>query len=272
MDHLRRSMKYTHARSRSPGPCFLPRWLGLHLALFSGAAGHMVSFCQFPDAASGRVDVHRRILGTPMGTARYAAYAHPRCGAGVPEYARRAHASSCSLRSCLHCRWYHTSPRTASSPGAPMAPSRCASSWPRSGQLAALFPAGGHLLNMCSDRYRFSVGLAAAIVAGKVSLLPPTRHPEVVRQIKVFAPDVFCLTDSDLCTVDLPQLRYPVMGVSQADAFAVPQIDGTQRIAVVFTSGSTGTPQPHPKPGAHWSAACRPKHCAWGYCTTRPAP
>ncbi len=114
-------------------------------------------------------------------------------------------------------------------------------------QLAALFPAGSHLLNMCSDRYRFSVGLAAAIVAGKVSLLPSTHTPETVRQIKVFAPDVFCLTDSDLCTVDLPQLRYPVMDTSQADAFAIPQIDASQRIAVVFTSGSTGAPQPYPK-------------------------
>jgi len=117
-------------------------------------------------------------------------------------------------------------------------------------QLVALFPAGSHLLNMCSDRYRFSVGLAAAIVAGKVSLLPSTHTPEVVRQIKVFAPDVFCLTDSVHCTVDLPQLRYPVMGANQpeqADAFAIPQIDSKQRIAVVFTSGSAGSPQPHPK-------------------------
>jgi len=114
-------------------------------------------------------------------------------------------------------------------------------------ELAALLPAESHLLNMCSDRYRFSVGLAAAIVAGKVSLLPSAHTPEVVRQIKVFAPDVFCLMDSDPCTVDLPQLRYPAMGVSQPDAFAIPQIDRQQRIAVVFTSGSTGTPQPHPK-------------------------
>src|SRR5512141_2091943 len=80
-------------------------------------------------------------------------------------------------------------------------------------QLAALLPAGSHMLNMCSDRYRFSVGLAAAIVAGKVSLLPPTPTPEVVRQIKIFAPDVFCLTDSDACAVDLPQLRYPAMTI-----------------------------------------------------------
>ncbi len=118
-------------------------------------------------------------------------------------------------------------------------------------QLVRLFPAGGHLLNLCSDRYHFSVGLAAAIVAGKVSLLPSTHTPEVVRQIKIFAPDVFCLTDRDLCTVDMPQLRYPVMGMLQSDAFEIPQIDSKQRVAVVFTSGSTGIPQPH---GKTWGA------------------
>ena len=119
-------------------------------------------------------------------------------------------------------------------------------------QLVSQFPAGSHLLNMCSDRYRFSVGLAAAIMAGKVSLLPSTHTPEVVRQIKDYAPDVFCLTDSDLCTVDLPQLHYPpVIRLGQADAFAIPQIDSQQRIAVLFTSGSTGIPQPHSK---NWGA------------------
>ena len=114
-------------------------------------------------------------------------------------------------------------------------------------QLVSLFPAGSHLFNMCSDRYCFSVGLAAAIVSNKVSLLPSTHTPEVVRQIKAFAPDVFCLTDNDFCTVDLPQLRYPVTATSKADTFTVPQIDSQQCIAIVFTSGSTGIPQPHSK-------------------------
>ena len=114
-------------------------------------------------------------------------------------------------------------------------------------QLVGLLPAGSHLLNMCSDRYRFSVGLAAAIVAGKISLLPPTPTAEVVRQIKAFAPDVFCLTDSDQCPVALPQLRFPVMAISRAGAIVIPQIDGKQCVAVVFTSGSTGNPQPHRK-------------------------
>lgn len=118
-------------------------------------------------------------------------------------------------------------------------------------QLAALFPAGGNLLNLCSDRYHFSVGLAAAIVTGKVSLLPPAHTPEMLRQIQLFAPDVFCLTDSERRVEGLPQLRYPNMQVADVGQVAVPQIDCAQRIAVVFTSGSTGTPHPHVK---NWGA------------------
>lgn len=121
-------------------------------------------------------------------------------------------------------------------------------------QLAAHLPSGAHMLNLCVDRYRFSVGLAAAIVAKKVSLLPSTHTPGVVRQIRDFAPDVFCLTDSDACAVDLPQLRYPETRGDENPAMEVPQIDVEQRIAVLFTSGSTGVPQPHAK---NWGALVR---------------
>ena len=114
-------------------------------------------------------------------------------------------------------------------------------------QLAGQLPAGGHMLNMCSDRYRFSVGLAAAIVTEKISLLPSTHTPKMVQQVRALAPDVFCLTDHDLRTVDLPQLRYPLMDTIPQDAIVVPQVSATQCIAVVFTSGSTGIPQPHSK-------------------------
>ena len=113
--------------------------------------------------------------------------------------------------------------------------------------LAGRFPAGNHVFNLCSDRYHFGVGLAAAILSGKVSLLPPTHAPETLRQIGAHAADAFCLTDGEHCTLDLPQLCYPEMGDLQAGEFAIPQIDRNQRVAIVFTSGSTGIPQPYPK-------------------------
>jgi acyl-coenzyme A synthetase/AMP-(fatty) acid ligase len=95
------------------------------------------------------------------------------------------------------------------------------------------------------------VGLAACLLTRKICLLPPTRTPEVIRQLVVFAPDVFCLTDEDECDVALPQVRFPPGAAFRANggtgAAGVPEIDGEQVAAYVFTSGSTGVPVPYPK-------------------------
>ncbi|MBN3506045.1 acyl-CoA synthetase family protein [Burkholderia cenocepacia] len=117
-------------------------------------------------------------------------------------------------------------------------------------RVAAALPAGGHVFNVCRDRYRFAVSLCAALVAGKISLLPSTHTPEMVRQLASFAPDAFCLHDAPDCAIDLPRFAYPdaAPGKPAADApFAVPQIDAARIMAYVFTSGSTGAPVPHRK-------------------------
>lgn len=116
--------------------------------------------------------------------------------------------------------------------------------------LAGQLPSGRHLLNVCQDRYHFSVGLAAAITTGRISLLPSTYTPEMAGQLKAYASDVFCLTDQDDCTLALPQLQYPNLATApslSATPLEIPQIDRDQLIATVFTSGSTGTPLPHEK-------------------------
>lgn len=110
------------------------------------------------------------------------------------------------------------------------------------------------MLNVCADRYRFTVGLAASLLTDKVSLLPPTHTPEVIGRLAAFAPDVFCLTDQEQCDIDLPQVRYRPFGAPRAHGapagpggWRVPQIDAAQIAAIVFTSGSTGAPVPHRK-------------------------
>ena len=121
-------------------------------------------------------------------------------------------------------------------------------------QLAAALPAGGHMLNACSDRYHFTVGLGAALLTQKISLLPPTHTPEMIRQLQAQAPDVFCLADAPHA-IDLPGYIYhdafaqgPADSDSDADAACdIPLIPGNQPVADVFTSGSTGLPQPHRK-------------------------
>src|SRR3569832_2965822 len=128
-------------------------------------------------------------------------------------------------------------------------------------QLSARLPAGAHMLNACNVRFRFAVGLAAALVAYKASLLPLSLSSEMIRQLLQFAPDAICLTDSKDCAIALPQFFYPEpdalpeeAAAAQAQPFTVPQIDVSQLVAYVFTSGSTGAPVPHRKT---WGALVR---------------
>jgi acyl-coenzyme A synthetase/AMP-(fatty) acid ligase len=115
-------------------------------------------------------------------------------------------------------------------------------------RVAGLLGGGGHVLNLCGDRYRFMVGLAAAMVGGKTSLLPSSHAPEMLRALAEFAPDSVCLADACAPAAALPVIPYPEDEAPQAKADpAVPLIAGKQAVAYVFTSGSTGLPVPHLK-------------------------
>ena len=125
--------------------------------------------------------------------------------------------------------------------------------------LAAALPAGQHMLNACSDRYHFTVGLGAALLTQKISLLPPTHTPEMMRQLRSLAPDVFCLSDAPHA-IDLPGFVYQdafAQGPAEVDPETfcdIPHFPGKQPVADVFTSGSTGVPLPHRKT---WGALVR---------------
>jgi acyl-coenzyme A synthetase/AMP-(fatty) acid ligase len=122
-------------------------------------------------------------------------------------------------------------------------------------RVAAALPEGRrHVLNLCQDRYRFAVVLAASLLTGRVNLLPPTATPEVLRQLAAFAPDGVCLVDEEPCAGPLPMLAYPEATGPVDDLAEVPAIPPDRLVAYVFTSGSTGTPVPHAK---HWGPLVR---------------
>jgi acyl-coenzyme A synthetase/AMP-(fatty) acid ligase len=137
-------------------------------------------------------------------------------------------------------------------------------------RLGALLPAGNHVLNACADRYRFAVGLAACLVCDKICLLPPTLVPEVIRQLQLFAPDVSCLADGAACDLPLPMADFPNDFAPCTAVWDVPHIRGDQRVAYVFTSGSTGTPVPHAKTWSHLVANVRIEANLLGFHRGRP--
>ena len=80
--------------------------------------------------------------------------------------------------------------------------------------LAAELPPGDAVVNLCEDRYAFLLGFAAALIAGRTTLLPPSRAPQAVAEILARHPGAVALADRAL---DPPPLRLFV-----ARAFALP--------------------------------------------------
>jgi len=114
--------------------------------------------------------------------------------------------------------------------------------------LAAALPDSGPMLNVTADRYRFAVGLGAAMLRGQDNLLPPNHTPDTVARLRTLFPGTYGLTDEDVARVNLPMIRHPADAAPLAPApLGVPGIAADALTAQVLTSGSTGTPVPHPK-------------------------
>ncbi len=138
--------------------------------------------------------------------------------------------------------------------------------------LAAMLPPARHILNACSDRYRFAVGFCATLLAGKTSLLPSTYTADTLRQLADFAPDCHLLGEDDPATQVLPAMRFPALDDAEPDgAFEVPRIAADHVAAWVFTSGSTGTPVPHRKRWGALVANVRAEAAALGFDPAHPA-
>lgn len=115
-------------------------------------------------------------------------------------------------------------------------------------ELADELPAGTHVVNLCQDRLHFSLGLAAALLRGQVSLLTSDRSPERLRSLQDDYPVIYSLSNDQAVSSLLPHHHYRArLPRSCADEPDNPDIPASQLAAIVFTSGSTGEPVGHNK-------------------------
>lgn len=108
--------------------------------------------------------------------------------------------------------------------------------------LAACLPARNYVVNLCTDRYRFAVGLAAALCRGQISLLPPNDIPAVLETLMADYRDSYCLTDGVQPVAQC--LIYPERLDADAGELELPMIAAEQPAMILFSSGSTGRPTP----------------------------
>jgi acyl-coenzyme A synthetase/AMP-(fatty) acid ligase len=113
--------------------------------------------------------------------------------------------------------------------------------------LATQLPARGRPINLCQDRYRFALGLAAALLRGQTSLMPPNALPETLRLLQAGDDGPYALVDDAALDVGgLPSVFVePPLGATPATT--VPLIAADLEAVCLLTSGSTGPPQPHAK-------------------------
>jgi acyl-CoA synthetase (AMP-forming)/AMP-acid ligase II len=113
--------------------------------------------------------------------------------------------------------------------------------------LAEQLPAQGRPINLCQDRYHFALGLAAALLRGQTSLMPPNALPETLRQVPSEGAAAYALTDDPALNVGALHKLDVKRPTSAAAASHIPSIDADLEAVCLLTSGSTGAPQPHAK-------------------------
>ncbi len=107
-------------------------------------------------------------------------------------------------------------------------------------RLAERLPACRYVFNLCTDRFHFLLGFAAALSRRQTTLLPPNRAEATVRKIRSDYPDSYALVDGDCPGVDFPAMRVEGFPAEPGGDSVNPVIPAEHLAAVVFTSGSTG--------------------------------
>jgi acyl-coenzyme A synthetase/AMP-(fatty) acid ligase len=115
-------------------------------------------------------------------------------------------------------------------------------------RVADTLPDAGFVINACQHRLWFTVAFAAALLRNQVTLLCSDRSPEQLRALVDRYPRLHLVTDDprDDCPVPRTVLTPFPLPASSA-SLAMPSIAADTLAAIVFTSGSTGSPVPHRK-------------------------
>ncbi|MFN0317078.1 MAG: AMP-binding protein [Burkholderiales bacterium] len=110
--------------------------------------------------------------------------------------------------------------------------------------LAERLPRREFVLNLCANRYLFTVGLVAAMIRRQVTLLPSSQSAATLAALGEGYSGLYVLADrpqeSAFATVEVARTKRNV-------PFVVPSVPSTATALILFTSGSTGQPVPTAK-------------------------
>ncbi len=108
--------------------------------------------------------------------------------------------------------------------------------------LSQRLPQQPYALNLCENRYAFSVALAAVALRGQTGLLPSSSAAGALEALALAYPGATVLSENATAGGLLVDSS---AGAGSLDR--LPSIDADAALAIAFTSGSTGQPQPQIK-------------------------
>lgn len=111
--------------------------------------------------------------------------------------------------------------------------------------LAATLPDARHVINLCEDRYRYLVAFCAAAVRGQATLMPSSRAPATIDQVRAQFADAYCISDVELSPAP-PHCVRMAQELDELDGEPL-LLDADALVAIGFTSGSTGQPRAYTK-------------------------
>ena len=108
--------------------------------------------------------------------------------------------------------------------------------------LASALPDARYVVNLCERRAHFLALYAAALLRGMTSLMPASRAPDAIAEVRA------AYASSTVCDDAWAERQTAsVSGRRSASGVIEASVDAEQVVQIAFTSGSTGVPQPHAK-------------------------
>jgi acyl-coenzyme A synthetase/AMP-(fatty) acid ligase len=118
-------------------------------------------------------------------------------------------------------------------------------------RLTAILPDAKYVLIGCEDRYQFAVCFAAALARDQIAVLPHNHLPHTLEQLTRSYSGLYCVAPAEAAPLPILRIPFPP-GFAQVRAKErnspnIPNFASEQIAAILFTSGSTGVPQAHPR-------------------------
>jgi len=116
-------------------------------------------------------------------------------------------------------------------------------------QLAKKLPTQKKAINLCQNRLAFLVTFCAVLIRNQTNILPPNRLPNALNRLFSETKEIYYITDDKTLELELPCFFIALKDLILApnSAFNIPQIKAEHLACILYTSGSTGTPQPQAK-------------------------